>query len=116
MSDLVAFIAGTVGVSVNRLCLGDIHLVDVPLFVLHLDRPSLGVSVPPVVVPVGACSVRVDIHRDGALFKCRGALVELYPQMLGRLGCWLVGLGCVNRFHRDEGGRLVVPLSCLNIS
>jgi hypothetical protein len=52
----------------------------------------------------------------GALFKWQGALVELYPRMLGRLDCWLVGLGCANRFQHDDGGQLVVFLSCLNIS
>jgi hypothetical protein len=69
--DLVAFIAGAAGgsvsaagVPVSRLGLGDVHLVNVSLFILHLDRPPLGVSVPPVVVPVCACSVRVDVHWD----------------------------------------------------
>ena len=74
MSDLVAFVAGAAGgsvsaagVSVGRLGLGDVYLIDVPLFVLHLDRPSLGVSVPPVVVPVGACPVCIDVHWDGGV-------------------------------------------------
>ena len=117
VSDLVAFVAGTAGVSVNRLGLGNVYLVDIPLFVLHLDCSSLGVLVSPVVVSVGshARSVSMSIG-TGALFRCCGVLVELYPRMLGRLGCWLVGLGCANRFHHDEGGRFVVPLSCLNIS
>jgi hypothetical protein len=64
VSDLIAFVAGTVGVSVDRLGLGHVHLVDIPLFVLHLDCSSLGVSVSPVVVLVGLCAVCVDVHRD----------------------------------------------------
>jgi hypothetical protein len=74
VSDLVALVASTAGVSVSttggsvsRLSLGNVHLIDVPLFVLHLDRPCLGVSVPPVVVLVGACAVRVYVRRDGGI-------------------------------------------------
>jgi hypothetical protein len=73
VSDLVTFVASaaggsvcTAGVPVSWLGLGDVHLVSVPLFVLHLDRSPLGVSVPPV-VSVGAHAVRIDVHWDGGI-------------------------------------------------
>jgi hypothetical protein len=69
--DLVTLVAGTAGglisaagVPVSWLGLSDVHLVNVPLLVLHLDRSSLGVSVPPVVVSIGVCAVRVNVHWD----------------------------------------------------
>jgi hypothetical protein len=97
VSDLVAFVAGaaggsvgTAGLPVSRLGLGDIHLVDVPLLVLHLDRPSLGVSVPPVVVPVRACPVRVDVHWDGGVIQVAGGVGGIIPSDVGAVGL-LVG-------------------------
>ena len=97
MSDLVALVASaaggsvsTSGVSVGRLGLGDVHLVDVPLFVLHLDRPSLGVSVPPVVVSVGACTVCVDVHWDRGVVQMSWHVGGVIPSDVGAVGL-LVG-------------------------
>jgi hypothetical protein len=78
---------GTSGVSVGRLGLGDVHLVDVPLFVLHLDRPSLGVSIPPVVVLVSTCTVCVDIHRDRGVVQVSWHVGGVIPSDV-----WAVGL------------------------
>jgi hypothetical protein len=90
VSDLVAFVTGAAGgsviaagVPIDRLGLGDIHLVDVPLFVLHLDRPSLGVSIPPVVVPIGTCSVCIDVHWDGGIVQVAGGIGGVVPLDVG---------------------------------
>jgi hypothetical protein len=90
VSDLVAFVAGAVGGSVDRLGLGDIYLVNVPLFVLHLDRPSLGVSVSPVVVPVGVCAIRIDVHQDRGVIQVSWCVSGVVPLDVGSAGL-LVG-------------------------
>jgi hypothetical protein len=101
VSDLVTFVTGAAGGSVSaagvpigRLGLGNVHLVDVPLFVLHLDCPSLGVSVPPVVVPVSACSVCIDVHWDGGVVQVAGGVGGVVPSNVGvvRLLVGRVGL------------------------
>jgi hypothetical protein len=78
VSDLIAFVAGAAGGLVNWLGLGNVYLVDVSLFVLHLDCPPLGVSVLPVVVPVGTCVVCVYVHWDGGIVQvswCGGGII-----------------------------------------
>jgi hypothetical protein len=100
VSNLVAFVAGAAGgsvsaagVSVGRLGLGDVHLVDVPLFILHLDRPPLGVSVPPVVVPVSACSVCIDVHRDGGVVQVAGGVSGIVSSDVGAARLLVGGVG-----------------------
>jgi hypothetical protein len=100
VSDLVAFVTGAAGGSVSaagvpigRLGLGNIYLVDVSLFVLHLDCPSLGVSVPPVVVPVSACSVCVNVHWDGGVIQVAGGVGGVVPSDVGAAGLLIGRVG-----------------------
>jgi hypothetical protein len=99
VSDLVAFVAGAAGGSISAagvlvgwLGLGDVYLVDVPLLVLHLDRPPLGVSVPPVVVPICTCSVCIDIHRDGGVVQVAGGVGGVIPSDVGATGLLVGGV------------------------
>jgi hypothetical protein len=100
VSNLVAFVTGAAGssvsaaaVPVSRLGLGNVYLVDIPLLVLHLDRPPLGVLVPPVVVPVRVCSVRVDIHWDRGIVQVAGGIGGVIPSDVGAAGLLVSSVG-----------------------
>ena len=90
VSDLIAFVAGAAGGLVNWLGLGNVYLVDVSLFVLHLDCPSLGVSVSPVVVSVGLRTVCVDVHWDRSIVQVLWHVSGVVPSDVGSAGL-LVG-------------------------
>jgi hypothetical protein len=100
VSDLVALVAGAVGRSVSavgvpigRLGLGDVYLVDIPLFVLHLDCPSLGVPVPPVVISVSARSVCVDVHWDRGVVQVARGVGGVISSDVGAAGLLVGGVG-----------------------
>jgi hypothetical protein len=83
----------TAGVPVCWLGLGDVYLVDVPLLVLHLDCPPLGVLVPPIVVPVCVCSVGVDVHWDGGVVQVSGGVGGVIPSDVGAVRLLVSGVG-----------------------
>jgi hypothetical protein len=81
------------GVPIRRLGLCDVYLVDVSLFVLHLDRPPLGVLVPPIVVPVCACSVCINVYWDGGIVQVAGGIGGIIPLDVGAVGLLIGRVG-----------------------